>query len=718
MASGERIRYELRAGAYGEDELVVVRVEGSEGLSAPYRFEVDFVARAGDVELADVVGAEAVLSIRRPTGEERVVHGEAIRAALTGVAAGVPRYRVTIAPRLARLQRTARSRVFQAMTVPQIVQSVLSDHGVTHRASLSAAYPTKEFVVQYRESDLAFLSRLLEGEGIWYRFEHSDDAHELVLGDTPSALAEREGTLDVRPESGQADGAEHLTRLACARRMTPTKAVRCEFDFCQPAGPLTATEGDGALEVYDYPGGDVATAELRRRTKTLLGELRHGEETWEGEGNAVGALPGTKLDVDGAGTLAVVRVTHRGEQEQAPGAVRQVMSTYANRFEAIPGDRPYRPRRTTPLPRAAGIETATVVGPAGEEIHPDRYGRVKVRFHWDREGPGDDRASCWVRVAQAWAGPVMGATFLPRVGQEVVVRFLEGDPDRPLVTGAVYNGANAAPVALPAEKTRSTLRTDSSPGGGGSNELRFEDASGQEEVLLHAQKNLDAAVENDAGAAVQVNQALEVTGDRTQQVLGAQSLRVDVLDVTRIDGAATLTVAGERTTTVGLAHVEEIGKANAVTVAKNRYVSVGLASAETVGAALALSVGGGYVVNVGGALNYAVAGLKATQVGGAAIELVGAARDETIGKDRNARTQGDVHLEVDGGASLETGKDATEKADGDVEIGVPEGNALLCQAGQLEADTLRIVVNGKVALELERSGAATLSGAAVTIEGG
>lgn len=718
MASGDRIRYELRAGEHGEDELAVTRVEGSEGLSTPYRFEIDFVARAEEVELAGIVGAEAVLSIRRPTGEERVVHGEAIRAELTGVAAGVPLYRVTVAPRLARLQRTTRSRVFQTMTVPQIVQSVLSDHGVTHRASLSAAYPVKEFVVQYRESDLAFVSRLLEGEGIWYRFEHSDGGHELVLGDTPSALAEREGTLDVRPESGQGDGAEHLTRLACTRCMTPTKVVRREFDFLQPAGTPTATEGDGPLEVYDYPGGDVATAELRRRAKALQGELRHDAETWEGEGNAIGAVPGTKLDVDGPGSLAVVRVTHRGEQEQAPGAVKQVMSTYANRFEAIPGDRPYRPRRTTPLPRAGGIETATVVGPAGEEIHPDRHGRVKVRFHWDREGPGDDRASCWVRVAQAWAGPVMGASFIPRLGQEVVVRFLDGDPDRPLVTGAVYNGANAVPVSLPADKTRSTLRTDSSPGGGGSNELTFEDASGQEEIFLHAQKDVDAGVENDAGAVVQANQALEVRGDRSQQVLGAQSLRVGVLDATKIDGNATLAVAGERTTTVGLAHVEEVGKANAVTVAKNRYVSVGLASAESVGAALALSVGGGYVVNVGGALNHAVAGLKATQVGGAAIELVGASRDETIGKDKHARTQGDVNLEVDGGVALETGKDATENAGGDVEITVPEGNALLCQAGQLEADTLRIVVGGKVALELKRSGAATLSGAKVTIEGG
>jgi type VI secretion system secreted protein VgrG len=303
---------------------------------------------------------------------------------------------------------------------------------------------------------------------------------------------------------------------------------------------------------------------------------------------------------------------------------------YRNRFTCVSEDVPYRPERRTRCPVVGGAQTAVVVGPAGEEIHTDVSGRVKVQFHWDREGKRDDRSSCWIRVSQAWAGPGWGALYLPRVGQEVVVEFLEGDPDRPIIVGGVYNGANPPPVDLPGEKTRSTLRSASSPGGDGSNELRFEDAKGQEEVYLHAQRDLNVVVENDASRRVGGNETIAVDKDRARSVGGSQSLQVAKDDTSTITGSQLLTVSGNRTTTVGASHVETVGADQSVSVGGAVAVTVALASAESVGLGKALNVGGAYAINVGGAMNELVAGLKAEEVGGAKIEVVGAKKSETV----------------------------------------------------------------------------------------
>jgi type VI secretion system secreted protein VgrG len=717
VASGDRIRFELSAGDLTEADLAVVRVAGTEAISEPYRFEVEVVPRSGEpLDLAALVGAEAVLAIRRPDGAERLVHGEALRVELAGVAAGVPRYRLAIGPRLARLAHVARSRLFQGRSVPQIVGDVLGEHGVSHRLALSGSSPARDLVVQRRETDLAFVSRLLEAEGIWYRFEHSGGGHELVLGDASGALAERDGSLPLRPETGQGDGEEHLARLVRSRRVTSTRAVRRDFDFERPTVDLTAAEGDGPLEVYEWPGGHRDAGEGRRLARARLEALRHGEETVEGAGNAVGVVPGTKLEVEGEGALAIVRAWHEGEQERAAGGAGEVRAAYANRFEAIPADRPLRPRRRTPVPRAAGIETATVVGPAGEEIHTDAHGRVKVLFRWDREGTADDRASCWVRVAQGWAGVGMGASFVPRIGQEVVIRFLDGDPDRPIVAGAVYNGANAVPVVLPDEKTRSALRSASSPGGDGANELRLEDAAGAEEVFLHAQKDEQVAVERDAAAEVRAGETLEVQKDRAVEVAGNQALAVTGNDAAEVGGNRTVVVGGRRDAVVLGRDVKEVGGSDSVAAGGSRDVTVADAVAETIGAAATLAVGGGYVVNVAGVLNEAVGGLRSAQIGGAAAEVVVGSREETVGKDRAVTTQGDVQAHVDGELRSSVGTDAKEEVGGAEGIAVEGVVVLLAKSFAFEGDQVSIVVNGKRALEMKRSGAVAMAGAAVTLE--
>ena len=729
MARVHRIVLELRAGPLAEPDVSVRRVVGREGLSTPYAFDVDFLPASGEpLELSDLVGAEALLTLRRPQGSERNVHGLLQSVEMVEVAAGKPRYRARLAPRLVRLGLVRRSRIFQSMSVPDIVKKVLDEGEVKHRESLADSYPPREYCVQYRETDLAFVSRLLEEEGIFYFFEHGTDEHVMVLADAGGGCVELagDGTVPFRGVArvgAEAEEEEHLTELERARRLRTGKVSLRDFDFERPELKVEGQcEADGdafKLECYEYPGGFRDGGAGSRLSRVRLEELRFGVETFAGAGTCLRFLPGATFETaehaDAAMNrkLLLARVEHEAWQRGGEEAIDQ---GYRNAFAALDAGVPYRPLRRTRRPRALA-ETALVVGPSGEEIHPDKHGRVKVKFHWDREGKADEKASCWIRCAQAWAGPAWGASFVPRIGQEVVVRFLEGDPDRPLVVGAVYNGANPPPIALPDDKTRSTLRTDSSPGSGGANELRFEDLKGAEEIHLHAQKDETIEVLNDKRQEVRANESLEVGKDRSQEIRGNQSLEVTAEDGTSVGSSQTLTVIGTRTTRVGASHQETVALAQVVNVGGNRDITVGATAAETVAAAAALNVGGVYAVNVGAAMNKAVGGLFSGQVGGARVEVVGATRGEVVGKDSEAQVAGDFDEEVGGTVGLDTGKDQNEEVAGAVEIEVRKPVAWSAKEFKLEADKLSVVVDGKVALSIDTSGNVTFGANNFSVEG-
>ena len=346
------------------------------------------------------------------------------------------------------------------------------------------------------------------------------------------------------------------------------------------------------------------------RSRIRLEEVRARAERLRGATNSRRLEPGRTLEiaehpVDALnGELLVLSVTQHGDQQELllGGASRKgaKRESYRSRFVCQKKDVPFRPERRTPRPRAYGAETATVVGPQGEEIYTDNFGRVKVQFHWDREGARNERSSCWMRVTQAWAGPGWGALYLPRIGHEVVVEFHDADPDRPIVTGSVYNGANPPPVQLPGDKTKSTLKSATSPGGGGANELRFEDAAGSEEVYLHAQKDLKVAVENDRTEQIGANDRLTVQGDRSVAVRGNQTLQVTKNDTTTIGASQTVQIGGSRTVTVAAAHTETIGASQTISVGAAQAMSVGGAAAEPIGGAKALTVGAAYAVTSAG----------------------------------------------------------------------------------------------------------------------
>jgi type VI secretion system secreted protein VgrG len=727
MAETKRASFSLQAGAYGAEALVVSGFTGTEALSQPYEFRVEFHPSGEEpLEGEGLVGAEALLTVEVRGGAPRYVHGLVRRVELVGREGGHWRYRAWVVPRLWKLTLVKRSRIFQGKTVPGIVKEVLEEAGVEVKLALSGSYEAREYCTQYRETDFAFISRLLEWEGIFYFFQHAEEGHLLVLGDGASVHEAPAGGagLPVREKGGMVEEGEYLHTLERVHRMRPGVVHLKDYDFEKPeldvSGKRKSGEGQGALEVYEYPGEYVAPGVGRQAARVRMEEAVQAARTLNGRGVAPRLTAGYRLEVEDegryAGAYTVVEVVHTGRQPEVAGGREALGGLYECGFKSMPAQVPFRPRRRTEEPRIAGLQTATVVGPAGEEIHTDGHGRIKVQFHWDREGKRDERASCWVRVGQGWGGPGWGAVYLPRMGQEVVVRFLEGNPDRPLVVGAVYNGANPTPYALPEEKTKSTLKSASSPGSEGFNEARLEDAAGQEEIYLHAQKDEELITENDKDQCVGGYEELLVKKDRSRIVEGNQSLRVVMSDESLIEGNQSTRVTGDRSTRTGGSRSESVEGNQAISVAKNFTGSVVQAVSESVGAAKALTVGASYLVNVGLALNEAVGGLKSVEVGAAWLAGVEGSSQEIVAKDKSVQVGSNCWDEAEGAASLSVGKDMKIEA-GKKSYALVDGPAIwLARSFDFKADTISIVVNGKIAIRMDKSGRIQLMGSTITLD--
>jgi len=727
MAWTDKMAFGLQLGGLGPEESVVTQLGGSEGLSRPFEFNLEFYTH-GEVPLPleELLGAPATLTFQHAGEPVRYVNGQVHRAQALGLQGGRLRYRLRVVPTLERLKHVRRSRIFQHKTVPDIVRQVLNEGQVKHRFVLSGSYALREYCVQYRESDFDFVSRLLEEEGIFYFFTHSEDEHQLLLGDGAGAYLEMAGgtLLPLRERDGRVSDEEHASALAQVHRLRPGKVVVRDFDFKKPALDLTAqpagSGGFDALELYDFPAGHVEPSEGKRRGKVRLEEQLQSERTQSGVSVSPRLCPGHFFELDALvqGKLLAVEVQHVGHQpeEHTRHAVLG-QGRYQNEFRCMPSDVPFRPRRRTPRPVISGIQTATVTGAPGDEIHPDAHGRIKVQFHWDREGGQDDKSSCWIRPGQVWGGPAWGGLFLPRVGQEVVIRFFEGDPDRPLITGAVYNGQNPTPYALPDEKTRSTLRSSSSPNSDGFNELRFEDAAGQEQVFLHAQKDDELHTLNDKTQEVRANEALLVKKNRQRTIEGHQKLTVLHEDMSLVEGSQTLQVSGNRTSTVSGSHDEEVEGNQAVTVSGMETLSVVQAAVTTVVAAAALNVGAAYSINVALAKNEAVGGLKSVQVGGASSEYVAGSRQEDVAGNHSTQVGSDFQSQVKGSMSRAAGKDQKDDVGAKAHTQVEKSVATLAKSFQLKADKFSLIVGGHLILSMEKSGAVKWFAKSLTIDG-
>jgi type VI secretion system secreted protein VgrG len=562
MPFTQTARYLSISTPLGADKLLVQAMHGEERISGLFHFSLEMQSEEKALDFSKIVGKAVTVTIGLSDGTSRYVNGIVGRFVQGGSDARFTTYYAELHPWLWLLTMTADCKIFQNKSVPDLLTGLFTELGFTdYRNDCSGTHAAREYCVQYNESAFAFASRLLEEEGIFYFFEHADGKHTLVLADAATAFVAVPGAATVDYGSyGSWQQQNVVTGCTLEEAVIPGQFAVDDFGFETPSTDLMgssdsskATNGS-KRRMYEYPGGFTKKDAAEGLAKRRMEEQEAPQKILRGTSLCRAFLPGYKTTLakhfrdDANAAYVLYRVSHSATVED-----------YSNSFEAFPAATVYRPRRTTRKPVIPGTQTAIVVGKSGEEIWTDQYGRVKVQFHWDQAGKNDENSSCWIRVAHGWAGKAWGSMFLPRIGQEVVVSFLEGDPDRPLITGSVYNAEQTVPYTLPADQTKSTIKSNVSKGGGGFNELRFEDKKDSEEIFLQAQKDLNAVIRNNETHKVgfekkdKGNQTIDIYNDRTVTLdQGNEKLQVKKgnRDVLVDTGNETHKVAGTRDVTV------------------------------------------------------------------------------------------------------------------------------------------------------------------------
>ncbi|HQI02484.1 MAG TPA: type VI secretion system tip protein TssI/VgrG [Deltaproteobacteria bacterium] len=585
----------------GKDKLFVTRFEGTEGISMPFKFELDLISE-DFIDIKDIMGKGVTVSLILADGSERYFNGVVSSMAYRGSTQRASRYGAVIVPWFWMLTRRKDCRIFQAVIngenkVEDIVRKVFEDAGYPdfhYEFHLTGTYPKREYCVQYNETDFSFVSRLLEEEGIYYFFKHEKGKHTMYICDNPGGhepCPNQKSAVYLTTEGGKLDE-DIITDFGISKEIHSGEFTVNDYNFETPtANLLTLTsssisESDKKLKLYEYPGNFDAMnrgADLARiRMEAEESQYTKGV----GRSNCRAFASGYRFSLttddllDGSypykGDYVLTSVTHTAvEGSYFAGEEGEGETEYTNTFTCIPHGIPYRPQRITQKPSIPGAQTAVVTGPQGKDIHTDQYGRVKVQFHWDRQGEKDEKTSCWIRVGQMWASKGYGAMFIPRIGDEVIVEFLEGNPDRPLITGSVYHAANMPPYQLPEQEALKTaIRTNTSPGGKGFNEISFEDYKGKEQIFIHGERNLDIRVKNDmlqtvnhdSNVTVKNNRLVTVEKDLTETVKQDRiekiardlSITVSGNDTKDVTGALTATVKGDVSETFKSSHSETV----------------------------------------------------------------------------------------------------------------------------------------------------------------
>ncbi|MDM8192314.1 type VI secretion system tip protein VgrG [Pseudomonas koreensis] len=508
-----------------QHDLKVLEFTGREAISQPFRFELELVSERPDLDLESLLHGQAYLSV---DAQGCGIHGQIYQVGQGDSGKRLTRYHLSLVPRLTYLGHRINQRIFQHQSVPQIVTQVLKDHSILRDAfefRLGSEYPQREYCVQYAESDLAFIQRLCAEVGIHYHFQHSPEGHLLVFGDDQTVFPKLPEPTLYLPGSGMSAGAPAIQRFNVRVETRTSVVTRRDYNFEKPRLSLQS-RSDGeqrpVLEDYHFPGqfNDRETGKhlTRRALERHVADYRQAE----GSSDESSLVSGHFLQLtehprnDWNDLWLLTAVEHRGRQpqvlEESVTSDGESFQGYRNTFVATPWDVVFRPALCPGKPRMSGYQPAVVTGPKDLEIHCDEYGRVKVQLAWDRDGELNEHSSCWLRVATGWAHDHYGSVLIPRVGMEVLVGFIDGDADKPLVMGCLPNAATPVPLDLPADKTRSIFRSQSSPGGGGYNELRIEDKKGAEEIYLRAQRNWTQHVLNDQQLQVDNQRSVVVTG--------------------------------------------------------------------------------------------------------------------------------------------------------------------------------------------------------------
>ncbi len=621
----------------GQPALEPLAMEGDEGLSSLFRYTVTFSTpeqagynerQAANVNIKQLVGetltVHIVLDGRPGAGEaRRHISGLVTRVRFLRLENRRALYEAVMEPWLALATRTSDYRIFQNKTVLDILGEVFSDYEFAHEVKAARSYPTREFQVQYGESDFDFVARLMHEWGLYYYFEHAEDSHKLVIVDDMSAHQPyaNAGYRKI-PFYGADDTvrAEHCDRFNACETLQSGQWVTDDFDFKRPKARLQQVSAmprktaQGRQERYGWPGDYVVESEGEQLVRTRMEETGSQGERASGSGNLRAVVPGCLVTLERhpqneANREYLVTDAHLRLQDVGDASAQQEFECRVD-FDVIPSSKVFRaPAPEAPRPRTTGPQTAIVTGPAGREIWTDEYGRVKLSFHWNRYCTKDENSSCWVRVSSPWAGTNFGGIQIPRIGQEVIVDFENGDPDRPIVTGRVYNADNMPPWELPANATQSGLLTRSSEGAtdANANALRFEDKKGQEQVWLHAERNQDIEVENDEthwvgrdrSKTIERDETVNVGHDRTETVGHDETITIGNNRMETVKANELLTVLQNMNRFVALTSSEEVGIAKTSLVGLTQTVAVGKSKNETIGEDFSLDVGERLVITVG-----------------------------------------------------------------------------------------------------------------------
>jgi type VI secretion system secreted protein VgrG len=612
----------------GPDVLVINGLSGSEALSGLFRFRLDLLAPAkNSITAKQLLKQPVAVSILSGDSKVRYFHGIVSRLSAGDREERFQHFHAEVVPWLWLLSQRSDCRIFQKKSVPEILKAVFDGAGFQdYKDNTKGDHIPLDYCTQYRETDFNFVSRLMEQDGIFYFFEHAKDKHTLVFADDATAFDDVPGSNEVlyEAEGGIGEREDVATHWAGEEEIRPGKYVLRDHNFQLPSKDLEVSLGDGNLEMYDYPGEyaqrfnvpdsrlDKVQSEGEKLDKIRLEEEELPGSVFEASSSCRQFVSGHKFKLkkhfqsDGEYVLTSLSYSVGQNPDYISG---RASAPYQNSFVCVKSDAKIRPRRLTPKPVVSGPQTAVVTVKSGEESCLDKYGRVHVQFFWDRLGKKDENSSCWIRVSQPWAGASWGAHFWPRIGHEVVVQFLEGDPDRPLVTGSVYNADNMPPYELPGNYTRSGVITRSSKNGGSKNfnEIRLEDKKDSEQFFMNAEKDMDQRVEhdsreyvgNDRHLIVHVNQQELAEGDKHGHVKGSHFEKIDKDMSLQIGGDQMEKTTGDKSVEVQGDHKEKIGGGVSLQVGQSRNEKIGQTHAMEAGQTIHLKGGMTVIIEAG-----------------------------------------------------------------------------------------------------------------------
>ena len=718
----------------GEDVLLLRDMAMTEELGRLFVIDLELLS-SKNIKFEDLLGHNVSIRLNLAGDKKRFFNGYVGSISQAVDEGRYARYFVTVYPWLWFLTRTSDCRIFQNKSVPEIIKEVFKDFQYAlFEDKTSGTYRTWEYCVQYRETDFNFISRLMEQEGMYYYHKHEEGKHTLILADDSQShevIPDYEEIPYYPPDKTALRDDECINSWHLKKQLQPCAYALNEYDFIRPKADqkteakIERQHSEASHEIYDYPGEYVQSGDGKSYANIRIQELHTQYEQAQGQGVARGLMCGGLFSLseypreDQNRKYLVASVNHsiRCDNFEAGDGGE---TTYSNNFSVIDSKTPFRAARVTPKPIVQGPQTAVVVGPSGEEIYTDEHGRVKLQFHWDRYGKKDENSSCWVRVSQLWAGKTWGGIHIPRMGQEVIVEFLEGDPDRPIVTGRVYNGDHTPPYALPANKTQSGIKSRSSKGGSGANfnEIRMEDKKGSEEVYIHAEKDQNNIVENDETTSVGHDRTEDVKHDETIKIGNNRTETVGVNETITIGNNRTEQVGVNETITIGSNRTKSVGASETCTVALQRTHMVGINETIGVGAAQEIGIGAFQAVGIGAYQTVNVGAYQSINVGANQSTNVGANQSVTVGANQTISVTGNQSESVSGNASKTVkgndslGVDGNRSADVKGDDSLKVGKNLVIDAG----DSVTIKT-GSASITMKKDGTIVIKGKDITVDG-